>query len=268
MIGKVLSTSLGFLVITTTFAYAEGPTESRGTVSITVTGHATGVPDTMRITLSSSATAGTAGDALDQCQKKSAAAIAAIEALNLESLTVEPRMPQFSSPAASTSFGMLQAPATPAGTVSSQSIVVELGAIQGKSKSALSVMISQVLDAGNRVGVGIGQIDFRASVQGITNNPVEYVVADASDLRSKALEDAIQKIHARKKRLRESGVSIGELTSVRDSMDSKPDFNPWQQVMDASSKCGEENEASSPDPAKVTVSHRLTMVFEIQNKGH
>ncbi len=51
---------------------------SGGGLSITVMGRSTGQPDTMRITLSSSATAGTASDAFQQCEKKSDSAVQAI----------------------------------------------------------------------------------------------------------------------------------------------------------------------------------------------
>lgn len=262
---KSLLTSLGFLVVPTALAVADDSCTSRGGVTITVTGYAVGTPNTMRITLSSSAIAGTAVDALEQCNKKSDAAVEAIESLNVESLAVERRMTLFSSPAAGNPYGMHRSQATPAGTVASQSIVVKVDGIRGKSKGALSDIISRILDAGNRVGVGVGQIDLQASMQGLTNDPIEYFVADASELRAKALEDAIKKLRARRQRLVDSGVGVGKLTSVRDSTELQPHFDPWRQMMDARSKSKDKSSAYSTDPDKVTVSHRLTMVFEVLN---
>ncbi len=232
-------------------------------LSITVMGKSTGQPDTMRITLSSSATAGTASDAFQQCEKKSDSAVQAIQELDINNMTVEADMFQFSSPIAAASYMMQQAASPPSGTMATQFIIVKVANISTKDKGELATIASRILDAANKVGVGISQMNIQAAMQGMLNNPVEYTIADDSELRASALEDAMQKMASKKELFEKSGMKIGRLLSANDSMITTSSMNVWQQFVQARDSAREEGSVSSTDPEKVTVTQKLTMTYEI-----
>lgn len=259
---KLLMAAVAFLAYSHTAESADASRSANG-LSITVMGKATGQPDTMKITLSSSGTAGTASDALQQCTQKTDSAVKAVQELGIDNVNVEVSMCQFSSPIAAASYMMQQVPSTPSGTMATQAIIVKVANIRSKNKEELAGIVARVLDAANKVGVGISQPNMQAAMQGLANNPVEYMIADASELRASALEDAMQKMASRKELFKKSGMKIGRLLSTNDSLIAASSMNVWQQFVDANNASRDEGSASSTDPEKVTVTQRLTMIYEI-----
>ena len=259
---RLLMATIAFLVHSHT-ARGDANLPSASGLSITVMGRSSGKPDTMRITLSSSATAGTASDALQQCEKKSDSAVQAIHELGINNMTVEVGMYQFSSPTAAASYMLQQVPSQPSGTMATQSIIVKVANIRTKDKGELATIVSRILDAANKVGVGISQPNIQAAMQGVSSNPVEYTIADDSELRASALEDAMQKMTSKKGLFEKSGMKIGRLLSANDSVTTNPNMNVWQQFLDANASSREEGSVSSTDPEKVTVTQTLTMIYEI-----
>ena len=146
--------AVAFLAYSHTARGADSSRSANG-LSITVMGKSTGQPDTMKITLSSSGTAGTASDALQQCTQKTDSAVKAVQELGIDNMNVEVSMCQFSSPAAAASYMMQQVPSTPSGTMATQAIVVKVANIRTKDKGELAAIVVRVLDAANKVGVGI-----------------------------------------------------------------------------------------------------------------
>lgn len=259
---RLLMTVVAFLVFSSTSRGADASRSANG-LSITVMGKSTGQPDTMKITLSSSGTAGTASDALQQCTQKTESAVKAVQELGIDDMDVEVNMCQFSSPVAAASFMMQQVPSAPSGTMATQSIIVKVANIRTKDKGALAAIVVRVLDAANKAGVGISQTNMQAAMQGLANNPVEYTLTDASELRASALEDATQKMASRKALFKKSGMNIGKLLSINDSTITAAGMNVWQQYLDANNASREDGSVSSTDPEKVTVMQKLTMVYEI-----
>jgi len=259
---RLLMAAVAFLAYSHT---AEGADASRSAsgLSITVMGKSTGQPDTMKITLSSSGTAGTASDALQQCTQKTDSAVKAVQELGIGDMEVEVNMCQFSSPVAAASFMMQQVPSAPSGTTATQSIIVKVASIRTKDKAELAAIVVSVLDAANKVGVGISQTNMQAAMQGMANNPVAYILTDASDLRASALQDATQKMASRKELFEKSGMKLGRLLRVNDSTITASSMNMWQQFVDASHSSREDGSVSSTDPEKVTVTQKLTMIYEI-----
>ena len=259
---RLLMAAVAFLAYSHT---AEGADTSRSAngLSITVMGKSTGQPDTMKITLSSSGTAGTASDALQQCAQKTDSAVKAVQELGIDDMDVEVSMCQFSSPVAAASFMMQQVPSAPSGTTATQSIIVKVASIRTKDKAELAAIVVRVLDAANKAGVGISQTNMQATMQGLANNPVAFTLEDASELRASALEDATQKMASRKELFEKSGMKIGRLLSVNDSTVTASSMNVWRQYLDANNASREDGSVSSTDPEKVTVTQKLTMVYEI-----
>ena len=58
-------------------------------------------------------------------------------------------------------------------------------------------------------------------------------------------------------------MKIGRLLSVNDSTVTASSMNVWRQYLDANNASREDGSVSSTDPEKVTVTQRLTMVYEI-----
>ena len=259
---RLLMAAVAFLAYSHT---AEGADTSRSAngLSITVMGKSTGQPDTMKITLSSSGTAGTASDALQQCAQKTDSAVKAVQELGIDNMDVEVSMCQFSSPVAAASFMMQQVPSAPSGTTATQSIIVKVANIRTKDKGELAAIVARVLDAANKAGVGLSQTNMQAAMQGMSNNPVAYTLADASELRAAALKDAMEKMASRKELFEKSGMKIGRLLSVNDSTVVASGMNVWQQYLDANNASREDGSVSSTDPEKVTVTQKLTMVYKI-----
>ena len=73
----------------------------------------------------------------------------------------------------------------------------------------------------------------------------------------------MQKMASKRELFEKSGMKIGRLLSANDSMITTPSMNMWQQFVDASASAREEGSTSSTDPEKVTVTQRLTMIYEI-----
>lgn len=238
---------------------------SCGNFAITVNGKATGTPDMMYLELVAAATAGTSADAFAQCQSKADAAEKAIVALGITGSQIVREMYEFSSPAGGNPYGMMQQAAAPAGTNVSQILRVKVKLSSAGGRTKLAQIISQVLDAANKSGVGIGQAPaWQAQYSGRTKaTPVSYVLEDSTALREAAMIDSLERVKTVKESLAQSGIQAGQLVGVRFSRSGRGQvFGFWPGSEEEGSSAKRES-ARSSSPEEVTVQVSLTLTYEV-----
>lgn len=236
-------------------------------LTITVTGEATGKPDTMYVTLAAEATAGNAADAFQQCKQKADAAAKAIEDLKIPNSKVVRQMSEFSSPTAGNPYGLPQPSAVPSGTKVSQILKVKVALDEQLAMDELAAIVSRVLDTANKTGVGFNRMpQWQAQVSGQTTvSPVTYVLEDATALRKRAIADSLSKAREIRGTLATAGVKAGKLIGV--AYDQTPQGQwPvfWATVGADPQRVDGKESAVSSSPGKVTVYCSVSYTYEVE----
>jgi uncharacterized protein YggE len=243
-------------------AVGQGMMDADNGVTVSTLGEAVGAPDTMVVTLFAEATSGNASDALQQCTDKTAAATAGIEGLNLSGAVVAAKMITFANASSGDPFGLGGMNPPPTGTTVSQVITVKVPLARPVNRGALSSTISAILDAANKVGVGLGspssaERDFMGEPK---VGAIQYVLEDATALRAAALKDAFARTADVRAQLGASGVKVGKLIDVNYYQDDGP--SEWMPFSDLSGSQAAPS-PSSTSPETVYVHARLTCVYAL-----
>jgi len=240
-------------------------TNAEENLTITVTGEAKGTPDTMYIGLASEATAGNAADAFQQCKQKADAAVKAIGALGVPNSEIIREMYEFSSATAASLYSIVQPAAAPAGTRVSQVIEVKVKIEEGAAADDLAEIISRVLDAANKAGVGFKQPTiWQAQVTGQgTVTPISYILEDATPLRKQAVADSLSKAAEIKDALAKSGVKAGKLLGVGYVQAGQSQAAVYWPVASLDMDKLGDKAASSSSPERVTVRCSLSYTYEV-----
>jgi len=201
-----------------------------------------------------------------RCKKKADAAVKAINDLKIPNSKILREMYEFSSPAAANPYGVPQPAAVPAGTRVSQVLKLKVALDKGAGMDKLAGIVSRVLDAANKAGVGFKQMSqWQMQVTGRTTvTPVTYVLEDATALRKKAVADSLSKAGAIKGALAASGVKAGKLVGVAYAQPPQGQWAVAWQTAVAGAQMRDGKSAVSSSPEEVTVYCSMSYTYEVE----
>ena len=130
----------------------------------------------------------------------------------------------------------------------------------------LADVISSVLDAASRNGVGFKQLSQRQALMsgqaGV--NFVQYVLEDATALRRKAVADSLSKANEIKGTLAKSGVKAGKMIGVSYSRDREGMWPEFLQAAGMETQQTEGISAVSSSPDQVIVHCFISYTYEVE----
>jgi len=263
------SMSLSFILLAATSGGAEMPR----TITVTATGSAESLPDTVEIVATVVGNAELAGDAVEKYRGSKRLAQEAFKQLGIDGLVVQGGGLALNSGSAPNMMAAIQGqgdqPKAGDKVAVQERLKITLGAVDKREPEKLLEELTRVVDAAKDAGVTIGsgpQGMMAIQLSGGKPAPLAtFKLSNTDALREKAYQAAIDDARARAGRLAEmAGGRLGEVISIQEAVtpasSSGGEMNAYLALL---GQAAGQSKDTSPELTPIPVSVTLTVQFAL-----